>query len=127
MENKKQFRTRFIHACHHKAVQVEAFLATSKQKAVEVGVSALKRMQPVQVQTKKCVPHGSKVCSSEIQHKSYADVVKSNASNHSTRFKTRDCTTNFPDCDQVTQNANTTVTDTNHNSKAIDVVHNVTA
>ena len=112
VENKKLFRTRFIYACHHKVGQVEALLTTSKQKAVEVCVSAKKRTAPVQVQTKNSIPCGSKVCSGEINHKSYAEVVKSNTSNHSTRFKPRDCTTNFPDCDQVIRNANTTVTET---------------
>ena len=94
----------------------------SKQKAVEVGASALERTSLVQA--KKSVPCGRKVCPGEIKHRSYAEVVKANTNNHNTKFKPRDCTTNFPACDQIIPNANTTVTDTKSNSNARDIVHN---
>ena len=126
VENKRQFRTRYMYACHHKVAHVEALLAMSKQKAVQVGVCALKRTSSVQVQAKKCVPCSSKVGVGGSKQKSYAEVVKSNKNNHSTGFEPRDCTTNFPDCDKASKNANTTVTNANLNSKAGQAVHNAT-
>ena len=126
LRTKKQFRTRFVYAWHQKVAHVEALMAMSKQSAVEVGLRALKRTLPVQLQAKKCVPCGSKVDLGKSNQKSYAEVVKANTNNHSTGFKPKDCTTNSPDHDQVNQDANTTVTVISHNTKAGQVVHNET-
>ena len=122
--NSQRFRTRFIHACNHKVAHIEALLAMSKQKAAEVGVYARKRRSLEKVQTKKSVPLGSKVCSGEVNHRSYAEVVKAATNRYNTKFKPRDCTTNFPARDQIIPNTNTNVTDTKHKGNAWDVVHN---
>ena len=126
VENKKQFRTRFVYACNQKVALVGALMAMSKQRAVEVGLRALKQPLPVQVQAKKSVPCGSKVRPGNGNEKSYAEVVKASTNIHSTGCKPRDCTNNSPDLDQVSIAANTTAAGKSHNGKAGQILHNET-
>ena len=126
VENKKQFRTRFVYACNQKVTLVGALMAMSKQRAVEVGLRALKQPLPVQVQAKKSVPCGSKVRPGNGNEKSYAEVVKASTNIHSTGCKPRDCTNNSPDLDQVSIAANTTAAGKSHNGKAGKILHKET-
>ena len=121
VENKKQFRTRFVYACNQK---IDALMAMPKQIAVEVGLRALKGPLPAQIQTKKRVPCGSKVRFCQDHEKSYAEVVKASTNNHDTGCKPRDCTSNSLDYDQTSLNAITTVAGMSLNKKAPQVVHN---
>ena len=87
--NSRGFRTRFIYTYNQKVTNIKTLLAMSKQKAVQTGLCALKRMSSDRVQTKNCVPRGSKVNPSGGNHRSYAEVVKAGNNYFNTKFKPR--------------------------------------
>ena len=118
------FRTRFIYTCNRKVTNIEALLTMSKQKAVQTGMCALKRMSSDKVQTKKSVPCGSKVNPSGVNHRSYAEVVKEGNNCFNTKFKPRDSTTNVPSCDKKPKMVSITATSANHRVDPADVVPN---
>ena len=120
--NSRGFRTRFIYTCNQKVTNIEALLGMSKQKAVQTGVCALKRMSCDKVQTKKGVPCSSKVNPSGVNHRSYAEVVKAGNNCFNTKFKPRDSTINFPSCDQKSKMVSITATSANHRVDPADVV-----
>ena len=97
--NSHGLRTRIIYTCNQKVTNIEALLAMSKQKAVQTGMCALKRMSSDKVQTKESVPCGSKVNPSGVNHRSYAEVVKAGNNCFNTKFKPRNSTTYFPSYD----------------------------
>ena len=122
--NNQGFRTRFIYTCNQKVAHIETLLATSKQKAAEVSVCVLSRECHLRECRQKRVPLGSKVHSCEVNHRSYAEVVKAGTHRYNTKLKPTEYITNLPVYDQKAKNVNTTVTNTKHKGNAIDVVPN---
>ena len=118
------FRTRFIYASKHKVTLFENLLAIPKQKAIQVGLEALKRIQTTG-QTKKSAPWERKVNSPAEKVRFYAEVVKADPNSKNTKSRLRDATTIPLVNDKKFQNANTTGTDRDSSSNTTFVQSNV--
>ena len=110
--SKKQFRTRYIYACKQKVPHIEALQATSKYKAIQVGLNALKRT-PSPVKAKKSVTFENIVSSPEVNGRSYAKVVQVHVNTKNTKSKPPE-RVHMASVRKL-QNANTTGTERNCN------------